>query len=79
MARAGVAMLWVIACNEVTRHDARLSVQAGFRGREISERWPRSPNWTVDERPAGLFSHLFVARRVDAAAEPRTSSTSWTP
>jgi len=49
----------------VTRHDAVLSVHAGFAGREISDRW-RTPGWRLAERAGGLFSHVFVAVR-DAA------------
>jgi hypothetical protein len=56
-------MLWVIGCNDVTRHDAVVSVRAGFAGRELSALWPDRLNWELDERAAGTFSHLFVARR----------------
>jgi hypothetical protein len=47
----------------VTCHDAPVSVMAGFRGRELSALWPRDGQWELCERRAGLFSHLFVARR----------------
>lgn len=56
-------MLWAIGCNEVTRHDAVVSVRAGFAGRELSVLWPDSSNWELAEHAAGTFSHLFVARR----------------
>ena len=62
-ALAGCRLLGVIGCNHVTRHDARASVAAGFTGRELSALWPTGPDWQLVERPAGLFSHLFVARR----------------
>jgi hypothetical protein len=55
--------LWAIGCNSVTRHDAAISVRAGFSGRELSALWPADPGWELTERPTGLFSHLFVARR----------------
>jgi predicted nicotinamide N-methyase len=57
--------LAVVGCNAVTRHDAVISVRAGFTGRELSALWPNSPpqTWRLEERPSGLFSHLFVARR----------------
>ena len=55
--------LGLIGCNEVTRHDAVLSVRAGFRGNELTRSWPSLDDWSVTERAAGLFSHLFVARR----------------
>jgi hypothetical protein len=62
-ARLGCELLRVIGCNRVTRHDARLSVRAGFRGQELSSLWPNSDGWTVREQRAGMFSHLFVATR----------------
>jgi hypothetical protein len=52
-----------IGCNAVTCHDAPISVRAGFRGRELSALWPDDGKWELTERRAGLFSHLFVARR----------------
>jgi len=55
-------LLWAIGCNSVTRHDAVVSVRAGFRGQELSRCWP-SGEWRLQERAAGCFSHLFVAER----------------
>ena len=55
--------LWAIGCGPVTRHDAHVSIRAGFRGQEISAFWPDKKNWELTERSAGLFSHLFIARR----------------
>lgn len=52
-----------IGCSPVTCHDAPVSVQAGFNGRELSNLWPHDGQWELLERRAGLFSHLFVARR----------------
>jgi Methyltransferase domain len=57
--------LWAIGCNFVTRHDAAISVRAGFSGRELSALWPMDGGWQLTERRTGLFSHLFVARRMD--------------
>jgi hypothetical protein len=57
-------LLWVIGCNPVTRHDAPVSVRAGFRGRELSMYWPRGKRWQLQERQAGPFSHCFVAHHV---------------
>ncbi|HEX4349726.1 MAG TPA: hypothetical protein VH251_05045 [Verrucomicrobiae bacterium] len=57
--------LWVIGCGPVTRHDAQISIDAGFAGNELSALWPDKRNWTLTEQPAGLFSHLFIARRKD--------------
>lgn len=52
-----------IGCNAVTRHDAVVSVRAGFAGRELSALWPDHEAWRADEGPAGLFSHVFAAAR----------------
>ena len=57
-------LLWAIGCNDVTRHDAVLSVAAGFSGRELSALWPEAGPWQLDEHAARLFTHLFVARRI---------------
>jgi len=55
--------LSLIGCGPVTCHDAPASVRAGFNGRELSALWPDAENWELTERSAGLFSHLFIARR----------------
>jgi hypothetical protein len=60
---AGSRLVGLIGCNDVTRHDAVASVRAGFSGRELSRLWPEHEDWVLEERPAGVFSHLFVARR----------------
>jgi hypothetical protein len=54
--------LWTIGCGPVTRHDARISIAAGFAGNELSNLWPDKDRWHLTERPVGLFSHLFIAR-----------------
>ena len=56
-------LIWLIGCNSVTRHDAVVSVRAGFSGEELSALWPDKQQWQLTERRAGPFSHLFVARR----------------
>lgn len=61
----GSRLLWAIGCNDVSRHDAVVSVRAGFTGRELSALWP-SAGWQLDERRAGLFTHAFVAARTSA-------------
>ncbi len=53
----------LIGCGPVTRYDAAVSVRAGFRGRELSALWPKGDGWVLTERQAGLFGHLFTARR----------------
>jgi hypothetical protein len=54
-------LLGLIGCNGVTRHDAVVSVRAGFSGQELSQLWPKDGRWTATERAAGWFSHAFVA------------------
>ena len=66
--RSGVALLGsrllvLLGCNDVTRHDAVVSVRAGFAGQEISALWPRDAGWRLREQRRGLFSHAFVAQR----------------
>jgi hypothetical protein len=56
-------LIWLIGCGPVTRHDAHISIRAGFDGPELSALWPDKENWSLTERPVGLFSHLFIARR----------------
>ena len=63
--RLCVRLLWVICCDPVTCHDGHISVRAGFSGSELSALWPDKKNWELVERPVGLFSHLFIARRKD--------------
>ena len=60
-------LLWVIGCNDVSRHDAAVSVRAGFNGSELSGSWPKGDRWKLHEQPAMLFSHCFVACRGDSA------------
>ncbi len=57
-------LLWGIGCNDVTRHDAVVSVQAGFNGDELTRFWPEKSQWRFAEGPAGAFSHLFVAQKI---------------
>ena len=70
IALAGSRLLGAIGANDVTRHDAIASVRAGFTDAELSATWSRAVArsarggaWRLTERGAGLFSHLFVARR----------------
>ena len=62
-AAAGARLLGAIGCGEVTRHDALLSVHAGFAGTELRDRWPAQAGWIVHERARGLFSHAIRAHR----------------
>jgi Methyltransferase domain len=63
LALAGAHLLGVVGCNDVSRHDAVVSVRAGFRDAEISALWPRAGAWSLREGARGPFSHLFVAAR----------------
>ncbi len=62
LALAASRLLWFIGCNDVTRHDAVVSVRAGFVDGELSSLWANK-QWNLTERSAPPFSHLFVARR----------------
>ena len=63
LALAASRSLWFIGCNAITRHDAVVSVRAGFVGHDLSALWPADAGWQLSEGPAGLFSHCFVAKR----------------
>jgi hypothetical protein len=54
---------WAIGCNEVSLHDAIVSVRAGFSGKELSALWPDRERFDLQEYAARLFTHCFVARR----------------
>lgn len=58
---------WVTGSGAVTRHDAPVSVRAGFSGSELSRLWPEAAGWEIDERRAGIFTHLFTARACERA------------
>lgn len=60
---AGSHLIGLLGAGPVTRQDAVLSVRAGFRARELSDLWPDHADWVLDEYPAGLFSHCFLAIR----------------
>jgi hypothetical protein len=62
LAAAGSRLLVFVGCGAVTRHDAVVSVRAGFAGGELSALWP-ARGWSLEERPRGLFTHAFSARR----------------
>jgi hypothetical protein len=60
-------LLWAINCNSVTRHDATVSIRAGFVREELSALWPDKNNWQLTEQRASWFSHLFIAQKVRTA------------
>jgi hypothetical protein len=55
-------MVFALACNDVTRHDAVASVRAGFCGHELSRLWPEE-GWRLQEGVALPFTHVLSARR----------------
>jgi hypothetical protein len=59
-------LVGLIGCNSVTRHDAVISVQAGFKEKELSALWP-ARGWFIQEIEVGCFSHCFSAQRFSAA------------
>ena len=63
VALAGSRLLGLLMVSEITRHDATLSVRAGFRSTEIGDRWPKGRGHDLAEGHAGLFTHLFSAER----------------
>jgi hypothetical protein len=67
LAVGGTKLLWLLACNDVTRHDALVSVRAGFQGDELTRRWPQNRHWKIEERESGWFSHSFAV--IDEQAE----------
>ncbi len=62
------SLLGFIGCNSVTRHDAKVSVRAGFAGQELSALWPAGNAWRLREMEAGLFSHCFLAQRTKGSS-----------
>ena len=68
-------LLWAIGCNDVTRHDAVVSVHAGFNGKEISALWPDKIHWRLTEQSAGAFSHLFIAQKRAAGILPEENQS----
>jgi hypothetical protein len=54
-------LLGLIGCNGVTRHDAVVSVRAGFSAHELTSLWPEDSAWQTSELAAGWFSHCFIA------------------
>jgi hypothetical protein len=60
-------LVGLVGCSAVTRHDAVVSVRAGFTGRELSAAWPPG-SWRLREHAAGLFTHCFAAVRSASGA-----------
>lgn len=65
VALVGSHLVGLLGCNAVSRNDAVLSVRAGFRDAELTAAWAETRSWQIDEYPAGLFAHCFLASRSD--------------
>lgn len=63
IALLGSRLLGAIGCNAVTRHDAVVSVRAGFADRDLTECWPQTGDWDLREHSAAFFSHRLIAVR----------------
>jgi hypothetical protein len=57
----GARLVGVLGANEVTRHDAVVSVRAGFQGRDLSALWPQDGLWHLSENAVLPFTHVFRA------------------
>jgi hypothetical protein len=68
VALGATRLLRLIGCNHVTRHDARVSVRAGFTGHELSAVWPAGEQWHLEERRAQPFTHYFVAQKAGSSS-----------
>ena len=67
LALAASHLVGAVGANAITRHDAVLSVRAGFRHKELCSLWPGfEGDWTLEEYQCGLFSHCFSAVRTVA-------------
>ncbi len=62
-------LLWAIGCNDVSRHDAVVSVRAGFRDHEMSALFPYAAGWRLQEHAGFPFTHCFAARRTADARD----------
>lgn len=69
-ALAASHLVAALGVNAVTRHDAVLSVRAGFCADELACAWSAAAHsadiWRLLEGPAGLFGHCFHVERVGA-------------
>jgi hypothetical protein len=63
IALAASRLVGLIGCRAVTRHDAVVSVHAGFREDELTRLWPAPNRWQLEEHRLGWCSHWFMARR----------------
>jgi hypothetical protein len=61
---AAARCLRLLGCHTITRHDAIASMKAGFVNGELAKLWP-GHGWQVTEQRIRLFTHWFVARKLD--------------
>ena len=68
-------LMGLIGCNDVTRHDAVISVRAGFSGSELSAAWPAGEGWSLTEQLAAA-PHLGLgqAHRLAHPVEHRAAA-----
>ncbi len=64
LALLGARLVFALGANQVTRHDAVASVEAGFAGRDLSALWPPGASWVRREQGAFPFTHVFRAHVV---------------
>jgi hypothetical protein len=57
----GARLVGMLGANDVTRHDAVVSVRAGFLGRDLSVLWPQGGPWRLHENSVLPFTHVFKA------------------
>jgi len=57
----GARLVGLLGANEVSRHDAVVSVRAGFLGCDLSVLWPQGRQWCLQESAVLPFSHVFKA------------------
>ena len=57
----GARLVGILGANDVTRHDAVVSVRAGFQGRDLSALWPQGGPWHLSENSVLPFTHVFRA------------------
>jgi len=64
LSRVGSRLLFLLGANDVTRHDAAISVDAGFAALELTGLWPAGcGTWHIEEYFARPFTHCFAGRR----------------
>jgi hypothetical protein len=57
----GARLVGMLGANDVTRHDAVVSVRAGFLGHDLSVLWPQGGHWRLQENSVLPFTHVFKA------------------